>query len=220
VGIREENTRRIKELEAEFSDEKIDLVFNPKQAIAEKNRARRKAAARMAAIRVIMLFVVGGCLIVMFILFNPKVTYESSMEDTIIPKDMIILSTRAYDRTKVSFGDVIVHEFAIVNAETGTLTILELCTRVIGIPGDVIEIRDGYIYRNYEQLDEPYTKDGRTDGKMLPFSIPTNYYFVLGDNRQNSFDSRDPMVGLVHAGQINGKVVFRLLPASRIGIIN
>jgi signal peptidase I len=219
VGIKEENTRRIRELEAEFSDESIDAFFDPEDVLARRNKINRQMAARNAFARLIFIVVIAGCMMVLFLLYNPKVTYEKSMEDTIVPKDLIILSVRAYYSSKVSFGDVIVHELATVDPETGSLDIMELCTRVIGVPGDIIEIKDGYVIRNYEQLDEPYTKDNRTDGKMLPFSIPPNHYFVLGDNRQDSVDSRDPLVGLVNARQINGKVVFRLLPFSRIGII-
>ena len=214
--IKEENTRRIQELEAEFSDEKIAELFNSDDDLREKKRIRKRREARRAAARLIVLITVIAC-VLLLVLFNPKVNYEDSMEDTIKPRDMIMLSVMAYQNADVSFGDVIVCRSAMMD-EHGDM--IEVCSRVIGIPGDVLEIRDGYVFRNDEKLDEPYTKDGRTDGKMMHLTIPENYYFVLGDNRQNSVDSRDHRVGLVNVGQIEGKVVFRLLPVSRMGRIN
>jgi len=219
VAIKEENTRRIRELEAEFSDERIAALFALFDEYENKKskRVRRRKSRMTAQFKGFLVIVSIIIVVIILFLFNPRVTYERSMEDTIMPRDMIIVSVMAFDSDPVSFGDIIVHKTAIQDPEGG---MLKACTRVIGLPGDILEIRDGYVYRNGEQLDEPYTKEGRTDGTMGQLLIPDNYYFVLGDNRLNSIDSRDHRIGLVNFGLIDGKVVFRVLPASRFGKIN
>ena len=178
-------------------------------------RGKRKTKSALIAVVVIILIVIF--IAVFVLLFNPKVTYEGSMEDTLVPKDTILLSVNAYRSAEVSFRDIIVFDSMIPDPDGG---VYEICSRVIGVPRDVIEIKDGIVFRNGEALDEPYTKDGSTLGTMPVFLIPEGMYFVLGDNRQDSVDSRDPRVGLVLENEINGRVVFRILPISSFGKIN
>lgn len=85
--------------------------------------------------------------------------------------------------------------------------------------GDVIDIRDGYVYRNGEKLDEPYVK-GSTEpkGGTLPLTVGKDELFVLGDNRVVSIDSRE--LGLINIKQVEGKVVFRVFPFDRMGKMN
>ena len=90
-----------------------------------------------------------------------------------------------------------------------------LIKRVIGIPGDWIEIdTDGTVYRNGEKLDEPYAEQisfGECDLEF-PFQVPQEQYFVLGDMRESSIDSRNTLVGCVENEQIIGKIFFRIWP--------
>ena len=94
--------------------------------------------------------------------------------------------------------------------------------RVIGLPGDTIELRDGKVYINEKLLDEPYLEEGvetwanLTYGNMT-LTVPEGHYFVIGDNRGNSRDSRNPAVGLIERGKIKGKAVFRFLPFDSFG---
>ena len=94
-----------------------------------------------------------------------------------------------------------------------------LIKRVIGIPGDWIEIDiDGTVYRNGEKLDEPYAQQialGECDLEF-PYQVPQEQYFVLGDMRENSIDSRSTLIGCVETDQIVGKVFFRIWPLNRI----
>jgi len=92
--------------------------------------------------------------------------------------------------------------------------------RVIGLPGDTIDIKDGYVYLNGNRLEENYVKGQTFErlGLSYPITIPENKVFVLGDNREVSLDSRD--LGLISYDQIKGKVTFRLLPISRFGKIH
>ena len=94
--------------------------------------------------------------------------------------------------------------------------------RVIAVPGDVVDIRDGTVYVNDTPLEEPYVKnrDNYTlrSGprfRQVPFTVPENCYFMMGDNRPNSQDSR--FWGFVPASDIHGPVFFRYWPLTRIG---
>jgi signal peptidase I len=71
----------------------------------------------------------------------------------------------------------------------------DLIKRVIGVAGDVIEVKDGVVYRNGKVLQEDYIYGGQTPGDMAPFTVDEGYIFVMGDNRPNSMDSRDPSIG-------------------------
>ena len=90
-----------------------------------------------------------------------------------------------------------------------------LIKRVIGIPGDWVEIdTDGTVYLNGEKLDEPYAQQiafGECDLEF-PFQVPQEQYFVLGDMRESSIDSRNTLVGCVENEQIIGKIFFRIWP--------
>ena len=94
-----------------------------------------------------------------------------------------------------------------------------LIKRVIGIPGDWIEIdTDGTVYLNGEKLDEPYAQQlavGECDLEF-PFQVPQEAYFVLGDMRESSIDSRNTLIGCVEKDQIVGKVFFRIWPFETI----
>lgn len=95
-----------------------------------------------------------------------------------------------------------------------------LIKRVIGIPGDWIEIDvDGTVYRNGEKLNEPYAQQialGECDLEF-PYQVPPEEYFVLGDMRESSIDSRNTLIGCVEYDQIIGKLFFRIWPIKTIG---
>jgi len=215
MGTKFENTMRIRELEEELSDERIAELFRLDdedfRSAAIQSRAKRRSAFRgLIAIAGVAVFV-----FVFFQLFVPTIVNERSMEDTIEQRDCVLLSVRAYDSSEPELGDLIMFESRVVD-ENGVPR--DFIRRVIGVPGDMIEIKSGNVYRNGEILDEPYTKDGITNGDMAAEIVPEGF-FVLGDNRQISIDSRDARVGFVKTEDVIGKVAFRILPVSKAGAL-
>ena len=129
----------------------------------------------------------------------------TSMEPTLVNGDIVLLTkTTNFDR-----GDIC--GFSWNNKV--------LIKRVIGTPGDWIEIdTDGTVYLNGEKLDEPYAQQiafGECDLEF-PFQVPPEQYFVLGDMRESSIDSRNTLIGCVEKDQIVGKVFFRIWPFKTI----
>ncbi len=99
-------------------------------------------------------------------------------------------------------------------------TNVRLVKRVIGIPGDEVDIRNGKIFLNGEELKESYTNGGDTQPRefMFPVTVPEGKYIVLGDNRGVSKDSRS--FGFIDRTQIEGKAVFRFWPFNKIGALH
>jgi len=145
---------------------------------------------------------------------RPTVIFEHSMEDTLMPRDYVFLFQLAYKFNDIQHGDIVVCESTLLD-ERGVPK--NLIKRVIGLPGDKIEIKNDAVYRNDERLYEPYTKDGYTYGEMDAIIVPPNSYFLLGDNRQVSKDSRNAAIGCVLESKVKGKVFFRLFPISHMG---
>lgn len=124
-----------------------------------------------------------------------------SMLDTLQIGDFILVNKLAYKFSKPKHDDIVVFEFPL-NPK------VDYIKRVIGVPGDVIEIKDKVVYRNGEKLEPTYTRfvEGYHLGisdNVDKFTVPDGYYFMMGDNRDNSLDSR--FWGYVKEDAIIGK---------------
>ncbi len=148
--------------------------------------------------------------------FNYKLDYMFSEPK---PGDIVILSK--YKSDKGILVNVITEAKDVVknisNRINNKIEVKYIIKRVIAVSGDTLDIKDGYVYLNGNKLEEDYIK-GQTFERSdfsYPIIIPENHVFVLGDNRENSLDSR--IIGLIEHDQVKGKVVFRLWPFHRIG---
>ncbi len=92
--------------------------------------------------------------------------------------------------------------------------------RIIGLPGETVEIKDGdvYIDGSKKPLDDSFTAE-KTEGSFGPYTVPKDSYFVMGDNRNNSSDSRTDMVGNITRENIIGKAWLRIWPVSDFGVL-
>ena len=139
---------------------------------------------------------------------------SGSMLQTLQIGDHLLVNKFLYG-VKLPFTDTVV--IPISNPERGDVMVFEFpedpskdfIKRLIGVPGDTIEIRDKTVFRNGEKLDEPYVR--HTDSSITssprdnfgPITVPEDSYFVMGDNRDESYDSR--FWGFVERGKIKGK---------------
>ena len=178
-----------------------------KQVETERKRYRRQKAYNKALSGTIyVLTIVAAVAVLIATLVLPVLQIEgTSMEPTLVNGDVVLLTkTTSFDRGELC-------GFSWNNKL--------LIKRVIGVPGDWIEIdTDGTVYLNGEKLDEPYAEQlsvGECDLEF-PFQVPQEQYFVLGDMRESSIDSRNTLIGCVAKDQIVGKVFFRIWPFKTI----
>ena len=139
----------------------------------------------------------------------------SSMETTLQNGDNLIVDKISYRFRDPKRYDIIVFPYKY---EENTYYI----KRIIGLPGETVQIIDGEVYINGELLaDEHYGKEVMLDPGIAAESITLgeDEYFVLGDNRNHSSDSRDPSVGVLHRKDLIGRAWVRIWPFSDIGFI-
>lgn len=134
-------------------------------------------------LRIIAIGVIIAVVLNKFVVINTNVTSES-MVPTLKKDDKLIGLRLAYLFGKPERGDIVVFKFP--DDETQLYV-----KRIIGVPGDLVEIRDGRVYLNgsTEPLDEPYV-NGSWHGNFGPYLVEAGNYFMLGDNRDSSADSR------------------------------
>lgn len=165
-------------------------------------------------IKDIVIAIVIALVVVQFI--KPTIVKESSMEPNFYENDYLFVSKQSYTFSEPKRGDVVVVHSSLVR-ENGDEKLL--IKRIVGLPGDKLDISDGKVYINGEELKEDYTKEGYTNGDIKGLEIPEGQVFCMGDNRRVSIDSRAPEVGCISIDEIVGKVVLRLYPFNKIGFI-
>lgn len=125
---------------------------------------------------------VAAFIITHFIIINTWVP-TGSMNNTIMDNDKVIGLRFTYAFSSPKRGDIVIFKYPDDENKN-------FVKRVIGIPGDVVDISDGHVSVNGEILDEPYIKEPMDTSETLHFEVPENSYFVMGDNRNHSNDAR------------------------------
>lgn len=143
---------------------------------------------------------------------RPSFIVGSSMLPTFKEGDMVLVERVSLMFSKPVPGDIVVAQSHIKLDETHDKIVIK---RVIGVPGDHIIISSGMVYVNGEKIDDSYTNDRTTDGEM-DVVVPKGRYFLLGDNRLNSNDSRSAQIGMVPERDLRGKVWLRLWPLDSV----
>lgn len=141
---------------------------------------------------------------------KPTIVHGTSMNPTLQDGDYLLVSKQAYTLDEPERGEIIVFPVG----EEKKLYI----KRVIGLPGDVITIKNGQVYVNGTANGQDYTLDGYTSGYIDKLVVPDGEVFVLGDNRLNSIDSRE--IGTQKLDDVKGVAFVRLWPLNEIGGLN
>lgn len=134
---------------------------------------------------------------------------SGSMIPTLMPGDRVLVAKFWYHFTEPKRGQVVVFKYPMDPTR-------DFVKRLIALPGETIEIKNGVVYINDSPLEEPYVKN-RDFLSMEKVTVPRGQYFMMGDNRPNSQDSR--LWGFVPKNYLRGPAFFRYWPLSRIGVL-
>lgn len=168
-----------------------------------KGNLELKEWIQSAVIAIVLAFIIK-----MF-LFDFVMVQGSSMYPTLVEGDRLIVNKIGYTIGEPDYGEIVILSYS---------DSVEYVKRVIGKGGDTIEIKDRIVYRNGEPLSEDYINTEAYED-FSEVTVPIGTYFVMGDNRANSSDSRYPSLGFVESDAIDGKVIFRIWPLSEIGLV-
>ncbi len=156
-----------------------------------------------------VLIIIVAILIKMFV-FSPIKVNGNSMSPTLMDGDIMILNEIGYHLNGLERFDIAV---ASIDGE-------RLIKRVIGLPGEKIEYRDNNLYVNDELIVENFKHEDTDDFSLSELDVevvPENHYFLVGDNRSNSKDSR--VIGFIHQSKIMGKTKVIVFPFSRTSTV-
>jgi len=201
-----------------------DSIPIPSAKEPQQKKASHEIIEWIKAIAIAVILV----LVVRNFLFSPFIVDGASMEPNFHTKERVIVNLLVYKISEPSYGDVVVFDVP----EEGRRFI----KRIIGVPGDTIEVHGDDLYINGERVDEPYLSDviaerhanGETyNGASDYFSFPNEYYpdnvvpeghyFVMGDNRSDSKDSR--AIGYVSEDEIIGRADVVMWPLNKLQLI-
>jgi len=180
-----------------------------------KQRAQMRAVWEWAFVVVIA---IGAAMLIRLFLFQQYYIDGPSMQTTLMPQDRVLVNKLSYKMHDIHRGDVIVFDRVTHEVQHD-----DLIKRVMGLPGETLEIRSCIVYVDGVQVDEPYLNPEQTSQiepsarcgshtDMAPIVVPEHMVFVMGDNRVQSFDSRD--FGPINTGKIRGRAFVVIWPAS------
>ena len=187
-----------------------------KEAEVSKSRpSRRRLILEWVAILSIALAVAAG--LKLWVLQSYSIPSDS-MVPTLKVGDHILVNKLAYRTHSFHRGDVVVFARPPSLPESAGEAPRELIKRVIGLPGDTIETRNGLVIVNGRPLIEPYLRSGtKTDRFETPVVVPNDQLLVLGDNRSVSADSR--VFGTIAESTVVGRAVVRVWPLNKVGFL-
>ncbi len=200
----------------------------PEAAPESRHDARRRQLRSWVEWVAVIAGAVVIALVVRTFLFTTFWIPSGSMEPTLMGegrRDRVVVNRLAYQWGEPGRGDIIV--FDVPEGEPSITVdgqeVKDLIKRVVGLPGETVELRDGDVYIDGEKLDEPYLPDGtRTDPAdpaQSTFVVPEDCVFVMGDNRGASRDARYWQTPCVPEDDIVGKAFVRIWPLSAFGSI-
>ena len=174
----------------------------------------RGIAGEILSFLLYVVVVVGITFLIIHYVGQRTYVSGSSMENTLSDGDNLIVDKITYRFSDPKRYDIIVFPYQY---EENTYFI----KRIIGLPGETVQSVDGIIYIDGEALQESYGREVMKNSGLAadPVTLGEDEYFVLGDNRNDSTDSRDPSVGKIPRDRIIGRAWVRIWPLSKIGIL-
>ncbi len=166
----------------------------------------------------VVVIAIGAAMLIRLFLFQQYYIDGPSMQTTLMPQDRVLVNKMSYKLHDIHRGDVIVFDRV-----TNQVQHDDLIKRVLGLPGETLEIRSCIVYIDGVQVDEPYLNPEQTSQiepsarcgshtDMAPIEVPEDMVFVMGDNRVQSFDSRD--FGPIDTDKVRGRAFVVIWPAS------
>ena len=191
----------------------------PETEPVQQPKSGRKEKPKKSALREILewILTIAIALTVAFVIRTyigePVRVDGHSMDYTLADREIMLASKFDYLLGEPKRFDVIICHYPNRRGPgfLGIESDLNFVKRIVGLPGDVVEVSGGYLYVNGEKYEEPYITN-RPDYTMKPYTVPEGYYFVLGDNRSNSNDSH--LIGPLPRDMIVGHVQSIIWPLS------
>lgn len=168
----------------------------------KKKKSEIREIIEAVIIALVVTLLIRGFIVDIFRIPTP------SMVPTIQVEDRVVVTRFSYWFNEPERGDVIVFKYP-------NDTKVDYIKRLIGLPGETVEFRDNQLYINGQLIDEPYLSEKTITNDFGPVEVPAGCYFMCGDNRQNSSDSR--AWGFVERDLLIGKGQFIYWPLDRIG---
>ncbi len=156
-----------------------------------------------------LLIAIGLALVIIVFLYQPVKVEGTSMSPLLSDQERIFINKFVYHFEPIERGDVVVFWYPLDRSKS-------FIKRVVGLPGEKVEIRQGIVYVNGHAISEPYVPPQYEDiSDFGPIRVPRNSYFVMGDHRISSNDSR--VFGPVASKYIYGRAVFAYWPMDHFG---
>ena len=157
-------------------------------------------------------FAIGAAIIIVVFFYQPVKVEGTSMLPELLDQERIFVNKFLYRIDQIQRGDIVVFWYPLDPTKS-------YIKRVVGLPGDVVDVEEGNVLVNGEIFDEDYVPANFFDRRSYsPVYVEPGHYYVLGDHRNQSNDSR--MWGLVPEQNIYGKAVFRYWPVNKMGSID
>lgn len=217
---RQEDTKESEDMQKDFTEEASFDMEEPDQVI-EKSADPEVSVNKTKGIIYDLIFYAALIFVCVYILPNfvlqRTIVDGPSMMDTLHDKEQLYVEKLSYRFNALDRFDIIV--FYPYGREDKDEYYVK---RIIGLPGETVQIIGDDIYIDGELLEEDYGKEpidnpGRA---ITPVTLGEDEYFVMGDNRNNSLDSRSERVGNVKKVNIGGRVILRILPLNKFGPVN
>jgi signal peptidase I len=181
-------------------------------------RVKRDNRKVVAEWMVILSLALGVALLVRHFVIQTFSIPSPSMYPTLKVKDRLLVEKLAYQYRDVRRGEIIVFKTPKAVQVRNDDKVEDFVKRVVGLPGETVEIKANTVLINGKVLTEPYLPKGTVTNQDQRIVVPMDEYFVMGDNRGDSFDSRG--WGTVPRSMIVGRVLYRVYPVTRVGSVS